>query len=201
MNGLKYHSTDRIRKFRNNITKNNTNYSITHYIIKDKIHIILKYSNFLSDKIYEFSNLFSFEMLQDINEYFTQFNNIHQISVDLDKLFKINDIIINEFKGNLILSIVIKVNNQPKEISLNLFQNKLPDFKLFASRIKKSTSKFAEYLRTAFRPRNKTNLTESKKVRKYFDTPLFISKNNDNNFILSYNTHTNTNNNDVTNEY
>ena len=199
MNRLKYHSTDRIRKFRNNITKNNTNYSITHYIIKDKIHIILKYSNFLSDKIYEFSNLFSFEMLQDINEYFTQFNNIHQISVDLDKLFKINDIIINEFKGNLILSIVIKVNNQPKEISLNLFQNKLPDFKLFASRIKKSTSKFAEYLRTAFRPRNKTNLTESKKVRKYFDTPLFISKNNDNNFILSYNTHTNTNTNINTN--
>jgi hypothetical protein len=71
----------------------------------------------------------------------------------------------------------------------------LPDFKLFASRIKKSTSKFAEYLRTAYRPRNKTNLTESKKDRKYFDTPLFISKNNDNNFILSYNTHTNTNTN------
>ena len=196
MNSLKYHSTDRIRKFRNNITKNNTNYSITHYIIKDKLHIILKYSNIPSDEIYEFSNLFSFEMLQDINEYFTQFNNIHQISIDLDKLLKINDIIINEFKGNLILSIVTKVKNKPREISLNLFQNKLPDFKLFTTRVKKSKSKFAEYLKTAFRTRNKTNLTDSKKVRKFFDSPLFISKNNDN-FILSYNTHTNSNTKDL----
>ena len=194
MNSLKYHSTDRIRKFRNNITKNNTNYSITHYVIKDKIHIIIKYSNIPSDEIYEFSNLFSFEMLQGINEYFTQFKNIHQISIDLDKLLKINDININEFKGNLILTIITKVNKQPKEISLNLFQNKLPDFKLFATRVKKSKSKFGEYLRTAFRTRNKTNLTESKKVRKFFDSPLFISKNNDN-FILSYNTRTNTNTN------
>ena len=137
MNSLKYHSTDRIRKFRNNITKNNTNYSITHYVIKDKIHIIIKYSNIPSDEIYEFSNLFSFEMLQDINEYFTQFNNIHQISIDLDKLLKINDIIINEFKGNLILSIVTKVKNKPREISLNLFQNKLPDFQIIYHKSKK----------------------------------------------------------------
>ena len=193
MNRLKYHSTDNINKFRNNITKNNTNYSITHYIIKNKIYIILKYSNIHSDEIYEFSNLFSFEMLQDINEYFTQFINIHQISIDLDKLLKNNDdIFINEFKGNLILSIVTIVNNQPKEIALYLFQNKLPDFKLFSSRVKKSKSKFAEFLRTAFRTRNKTEITDSKKVKKYFDSPLFISKNNEN-IILSYNTHTNAN--------
>jgi hypothetical protein len=193
MNRLKYHSTDNINKFRNNITKNNTNYSITHYIIKNKIYIILKYSNIHSDEIYEFSNLFSFEMLQDINEYFTQFINIHQISIDLDKLLKNNDdIFINEFKGNLILSIVTIVNNQPKEIALYLFQNKLPDFKLFSSRVKKSKSKFVEFLRSAFRTRNKTELADSKKVKKYFDSPLFISKNNEN-IILSYNTHTNAN--------
>ena len=114
MNRLQYHTTHQIKKFRNNITKNNTNYSIAHYIVKDKIHIIVKYTNIYSDEIYEFSNLFSFEMLQGISEYFTQFNNIHQISVGLDKLLKNNDIIINEFKGNLILSIVTKDQNQPK---------------------------------------------------------------------------------------
>ena len=190
MNRLKYHTTDKIKKFRNNITKNKTKYSITHYITKDKIHIILKYTNIYSDEIYEFSNLFSFEMLQGISEYFTQFNNIHQISIDLDKLLKNNDIIISEFKGNLILSIVTKVNNQPKEIALNLFQNKLPDFKLFTTRIKKSKSKFVEFLKKTFRTRNKTNQTESKKFRRFFDSPLFISKNNEN-IILSYNTNTN----------
>ena len=192
MNRLKYHTTDKIKKFRNNITKNKTKYSITHYITKDKIHIILKYTNIYSDEIYEFSNLFSFEMLQGISEYFTQFNNIHQISIDLDKLLKNNDIIISEFKGNLTLSIVTKVNNQPKEIALNLFQNKLPDFKLFSTRMKKSKSKFVEFFKKTFRTRNKTNRTESKKVRKFFDSPLFISKNNDN-IILSYNTPTNAN--------
>jgi hypothetical protein len=90
------------------------------------------------------------------------------------------------------LSIVTIVNNQPKEIALYLFQNKLPDFKLFSSRVKKSKSKFVEFLRSAFRTRNKTELTDSKKVKKYFDSPLFISKNNEN-IILSYNTHTNAN--------
>ena len=190
MNRLKYHTTDKIKKFRNNITKNNTKYSITHYITKNKIHIILKYTNIFSDEIYEFSNLFSFEMFQGINEYFTQFNNIHQISIDLDKLLKNNDIIISEFKGNLILSIVTKVKNQPKEISLNLFQNKLPDFKLFSTRIKKSKSFFGEFLKKAFRTRNKPNQTESKKDRRFFDSPLVISKNNEN-IILTYNTQTN----------
>ena len=188
---LKYHTTDRVKKFRNNITKNNINYTITHFIIKDKIHIIIKYSNIHSDEIYEFSNFFSFEMLQDISEYFTQFKSIHQISIELDKLLKNNDIIINEFKGNLILSIVTKVNNRPKDISLNLFHNKLPDFKLFTSRAKKSKSKFGEFLKSAFRERNKTNLTaETKKVRKFYD-PLSISKHNEN-IILSYNTQTQT---------
>lgn len=189
MNCLKYHTTDRVKKFRNNITKNNTKYSITHFIIKDKIQLMVKYSNIHSNEIYEFNNLFSFDMLQDINEHFTKFKNIQQIAIELDKLLKTNDIIIDEHKGNLILSIVTKVNNQPKEISLNLFQNTLPDFNLFTSRIKKSKNKFGEYLRTAFRTRNKINLTDSKKVPKFFDSPLFISKNNDN-IISSYHTHT-----------
>ena len=51
---------ENINKYRINIKKNNHNYSIILYIIKEKLQISIKYSNADSEEIFEFCNFYSY---------------------------------------------------------------------------------------------------------------------------------------------
>ena len=124
MNGKK---NKEIIKYRTNLNKNQTNYSIILYVFYEKLNIIIKYSNSNSDEIYEFANLYSFQQLQIIHNYFKNFVNLEQICRELDKLLKQNELTIEERNGKLILKIIILINNETNSLSFNLLQSNNSD--------------------------------------------------------------------------
>ena len=124
MNGKK---NKEIVKYRTNLNKNKTNYSIILYVFYEKLNIIIKYSNSNSDEIYEFANLYSFRQLQTIHNYFKNFVNLEQICRELDKLLKQNELTIEERNGKLILKIIILINNETNSLSFNLLQSNNSD--------------------------------------------------------------------------
>lgn len=124
MNGKK---NKEIVKYRTNLNKNKTNYSIILYVFYEKLNIIIKYSNSNSDEIYEFANLYSFRQLQIIHNYFKNFVNLDQICRELDKLLKQNELTIEERNGKLILKIIILINNETNSLSFNLLQSNNSD--------------------------------------------------------------------------
>ena len=119
---------NKIKKYRRNINQNGQNYSIYHYIYQGKLQISLKYSNNNSDEIFDYTNFYSYHQLQIINKYFRYFDNLEQISSDLDKLLKQNQVVIEEKIGFVIISISVLVNNEPTNIIFKLLKNKIIDF-------------------------------------------------------------------------
>ena len=133
--------TQKKKKYRSNIQKNNQNYSIILSIVQEKLQISLKFTNNYSDEIFEYTNFYSFHQLQIINKYFRYFNNLEEISLDLNKKLKKNNVSIEEKNGFIILSITVLIKNESSIIIFKLLQNKIMDNRSKHSRIT-STSKF-----------------------------------------------------------
>ena len=103
MNYYENQKKEKAKKYRTNIKQNNHNYSITLFVVEEKLQISIKYSNPFSDEIFEYTNFYSFHQLQIINKYFRYFDNIEKICKDLDKLLKKNKVSIDDKNGFLIL--------------------------------------------------------------------------------------------------
>ncbi len=169
MNGKK---NKEIVKYRINLKKNQTNYSIILYVFYEKLNIIIKFSNSNSDEIYEFSNLYSFRQLQIIHNYFKNFVNLDQICQELDKLLKQNQLTIEEKNGKLILTIIVLINNETNSLSFNLLQNNSNDFLSYKnSQYKNNPTELKK---------GKKNLSfsvvKNPKEKKYYNSPDFKEK-------------------------
>ena len=115
-------------KYRVNIQKNNKNYSIVLYVVEEKLQVSIKYTAYMSEEIFEYTNFYSFHQLHIINKYFRYFDNLEQISKDLDKLLKNNKVSIDEKNDFLILSIQVLLKNEKTNIVFKLLRNKINDF-------------------------------------------------------------------------
>ena len=132
----------KIKKYRSNIQKNNQNYSIILSVVQEKLQISLKFSNNYSDEIFEYTNFYSFHQLQIINKYFRKFDNLEQISRDLDKKIKKNNVSIEEKNGFIILSITVLIKNETSTVIFKLLQNKIMDNRSKHSRIKNTSNNY-----------------------------------------------------------
>ena len=108
------------KKYRTNIKQNNHNYSISLYVVEEKLQISINYSNSYSDEIFEYTNFYSFHQLQIINKYFRYFDNIEKICKDLDKLLKKNKVSIDDKNVYLILSIQVLIKKEKTNIIFKL---------------------------------------------------------------------------------
>ena len=129
---MKYYGRNKnvknIKKFRTNIQRNNLNYTISHFVIQEKLQISLKYSNKQSDEILEYTNFYSLHQLQIINRYFRNFNSLEQIANDLDKKLKENQVSIEEKNGFIVITITVLLNGETSDIIFKLLQNRVMDY-------------------------------------------------------------------------
>ena len=111
-------------KYKTNLYQNETNYSIKLLIIEGKLQIFIKSTKSFSEDIYEFSNTYSFRQLQITNKYFSNFNNIDEICIDLDKLLKLKVIVEEEKDKTLILKIPTSMDKSFGDIIFKLMKVK-----------------------------------------------------------------------------
>ena len=111
-------------KYKTNLYQNGTNYSIKLLIIEGKLQIFIKSTKSFSEDIYEFSNTYSFRQLQITNKYFSNFNNIDEICIDLDKLLKLKVIVEEEKDKTLILKIPTSMDKSFGDIIFKLMKVK-----------------------------------------------------------------------------
>lgn len=120
MNYYENQAKEKTKKYRTNIKQHNQNYSITLFVVEEKLQISIKYSNSYSDEIFEYTNFYSFHQLQIINKYFRYFDNIDKICKDLDKLLKKNKVSIDDKNGYIILSIQVLMKKEKTNIIFKL---------------------------------------------------------------------------------
>ena len=111
-------------KYKTSLYQNETNYTIKLLTIDGKLQIYIKSSKSFSEDIYEFSNTYSFRQLQITNKYFSNFNNIEEVCIDLDKLLKLKVIVEEEKDKTLILKIPTSMDKSSGDIIFKLMKTK-----------------------------------------------------------------------------
>ena len=128
MNYYENQKKEKAKKYRTNIKQNNHNYSITLFVVEEKLQISIKYSNPFSDEIFEYTNFYSSHQLKIINKYFRSFENTEKICKDLDRLLKKNKVSIDDKNGFLILSIQVLMKKEKTNIIFKL-KKKVTDYR------------------------------------------------------------------------
>ena len=135
---------EKFKKYRTNIKQNNQNYSITLFIVEEKLQISVKYSSPYSDEIFEYTNFYSFHQLKIINKYFRYFDNIEKICKDLDKLLKKNKVSIDDKNAFIILSIQVLIKKEKTNIIFKL-KKKVTDYRRNNDRINNNYNNINNY--------------------------------------------------------
>ena len=123
------------------IQKNGKNFTISLYILEEKLQVSIKLTNNNSKEKIKYENNYSFRQLQIINnKYCQQFNNLERIYNNLDEQIKNNNISIEENNEFILLSIEVLVKKEPEKIIFKLYQNNITDFHLHKSNLNETIS-------------------------------------------------------------
>ena len=142
-----YKNKEKIYKHRINLQKNNRNYTITVYVVQEKLQISIKYTENDSDEIIEYCNFYSIHQLQIINKYFRYFDNLENICNDLDKILKKNNVSIEEKNGFIILLITVLIKKEKTNIIFKLLKNKITDYHPSKNKLKAPSNALNNYSR------------------------------------------------------